>query len=221
MITLALETSTTLGSVALLQDDTVLAEHTFQRQRGRDELFDAIAAALRRYHTRPGLIAVGIGPGSFTGIRMAIAAAKGLALPDRLPLKAACSFDALALAAASRMPPDCAQLCVLCDACREEIYYALYDRTGRPVQACRIAPLETLADEIHAPVWFISPQIHRYRQQLRELFGGFASVEPVPLYPSATAVGRLALERYRTEGDRGDEQIEPLYLRHSPYPTTG
>src|SRR5881628_2142239 len=120
MITLALDTSTARGSVALLHDDRPLAEETFPRgpvvaasvsdasqtaagtaAATTTNLFDA----LRHLPFEPAqldLIVVGLGPGSFTGIRGGIAAAKGLALPRSLPIKGVSSFDALALTALSR-----------------------------------------------------------------------------------------------------------------------
>src|SRR5712671_17399 len=106
MITLALDTSAAVGSVALLRDDKPLAEESFRRDRGPhtsdQHLFSAIERVLaaQKLSARDvELIAVGIGPGSFTGIRVGIAAAKGLALPQSRPIQAASSFDALALTA--------------------------------------------------------------------------------------------------------------------------
>ena len=129
-----------------------------------------------------GLLAVGLGPGSFTGIRVGLAAAKGLALPRKLPIKGASSFDALALTALPQMPPDCPQLCVLCDARQDEIYFALYDRQGRCVKKSQIATLEAVADEIHHPIWFVSSEIERYKDDIAGLFGGFASIGEAPVF---------------------------------------
>src|SRR2546425_7144466 len=206
MITLAIETSTARGAVAVLRDDHLIAELTFERGK----LFEALQKLA------PGdvdLIVVGLGPGSFTGIRAGIAAAKGLALPRSVPIKAVCSFDAVALTALQKMPRDCQQMWVLCDARRDEVYSAFYDRDGRRVRDCQISALETLADELHDPIWFVSPEIARFGAALREQFGGFASVCDTPLYPSTAASGWLGARQFDSDGRRGDTKLEPIYLR--------
>ncbi len=200
MITLALDTSTDTGSVALLHDDKPQEERRFHR----GELFTTLAQLDVRAVDQ---FAIGLGPGSFTGIRAGIAAIKGLALPDRRPIQGAGSFDALALTARGQIPRECPQMCVLGTARRDEIYYALYDREGRCTQGCRIAALEALVDNVHHPIWFIGAEIERYREDLQSLLGGFAVVAERPAYPSAVAVGWLA----------SDRPIEPLYLREPQY----
>ena len=223
MITLALDTSTARGAVALLRDDQPLGEIAFQREPHHVQLFAAIQQALAPQHLAASaidLFAVGLGPGSFTGIRAGLAAVQGLALPHMRPIKGIPSFDALALAAAPRIPPDCPQLCVLGDARQQEVYYALYDREGRPTQPCRRAPLEAIADDIHDPLWFVSAEIDRFGPALRELFGGFAAVCPQPVFPSAAALGWLGRQRFQRDHDQGDAALEPLYLRETAYRKT-
>jgi tRNA threonylcarbamoyladenosine biosynthesis protein TsaB len=220
VITLAIDTSTPRGAVALLRDDQPLAEEVFDRATLGQNLFDATTKLLSASQLTVndlGLIAVGLGPGSFTGIRAGIAAAKGLALPSTLPVKGVSSFDALALTALPRMPRDCPQMCVLGDARREEIYYAMYDREGRCVKDCRIGTLEAIADEIHNPIWFVSSEIERFKSDIATCFGGFASTSDAPVYPSAAALGWLAVQRFGADGNRGDEGLEPIYLRTPQY----
>ena len=224
MITLAIDTSTPHGAVALLRDDKPLAEGIFDRSEPGQNLFDTTAQLLSANQLCVddlGLLAVGLGPGSFTGIRVGIASAKGLALPRRLPIKGASSFDALALTALPQMPRDCPQLCVLCDARRDEIYFALYDRQGRRVKDWQIATLEAVADEIHQPIWFVSSEIGRYKDDITALFGGFGSICETPVFPSAAALGWLAFHRFQDDGNRGDENPEPIYLRTAEYKTIG
>ncbi|MGA2222318.1 MAG: tRNA (adenosine(37)-N6)-threonylcarbamoyltransferase complex dimerization subunit type 1 TsaB [Verrucomicrobiia bacterium] len=224
MITLGIDTSTARGSVAVLHNDQPLAEELFCRGDGKEapaqHLFGAIDELLSSQKLAPrdiGLITVGIGPGSFTGIRVGIAAAKGLAMPWALPIKAINSFDALAVAALAQMPRDCRQICVFCDARRDEIYSAIYDKSGRRVRDCKISALEEIADEIHYPMWFISSEIERFNDALKETFGGFASICKAPLYPSAAALGWLGIRKSQEEGNRGDAQLEPIYLRVPDY----
>jgi tRNA threonylcarbamoyladenosine biosynthesis protein TsaB len=220
MITLALDTSTFRGAVALLRDDKPLAEEAFDRTKPEQNLFDAagrLLAANGLMAKDLGLLAVGLGPGSFTGIRAGIAAAKGIALPGKLPLKGVSSYDALALTALPKMPPDCPQMCVMGDARRDEIYYALYNRNGQRVKDCRIATLEAIADEIHNPIWFVSAEMAQFKAELPALFGGFASICDEPLFPSAAAIGWLAVRRVHADSNRGDDNPEPIYLRTPQY----
>jgi tRNA threonylcarbamoyladenosine biosynthesis protein TsaB len=224
MITLGIDTSTARGSVALLRDEQPLGEEFFWRGgKGApvgQHLFGAIEKLLSSQHLAPrdiGLIAVGVGPGSFTGIRVGIAAAKGLAMPRALPIKAINSFDALALTVLPQLPPDCQQLCVFSDARRDEIYSAVYDRDGRPVRECKIGSLEEIADEIHDPIWFVSAEIEQFQGALKEVFGGFASVCPTPLYPGAAALGWLGARKLQADGNRGDTELSPIYLRTPEY----
>jgi tRNA threonylcarbamoyladenosine biosynthesis protein TsaB len=216
MITLAIDTSTPRGAVALLRDDKPLAEEVFDRTTPRENLFDAASSLLSANQLSAedlGLLAVGLGPGSFTGIRAGIAAVKGLALPGKLPIKGVTSFDALALAALPNMPRDCPQMCVLGDARREEVYYALYDREGRRVRDCQIGTLEAIADEIHNPIWFVSSEIDQFKSDVATLFGGFATICETNIFPSAAALGWQAVQLFCDADRRGDESLEPIYLR--------
>jgi tRNA threonylcarbamoyl adenosine modification protein YeaZ len=193
MNTLAIDTSTPRGSVAFAGQ-----ELTFER----GELFSALTKLAPGHFEQ---IIVGVGPGSFTGIRAGLAAAKGLALPRAVPILPACSFDAIAQTALPQLPRDCPQLCVLCDGRRDEVYFALYDRQGRREGNCRLGPLEAI--EVHNPIWFVSSEMEKYRDELRETFGGFASVCATPVFPNALALRPAELP------------LEPIYLRLPDYKT--
>jgi tRNA threonylcarbamoyladenosine biosynthesis protein TsaB len=192
MITLALDTATPRGAVALLRGDTPLGERHFDRATPPANLFDAIVELLAAHRLAIGevtLIAVGVGPGSFTGIRAGIAAAKGLALPGNVPLQAVSTFDALALTALPALPRECEHLCVECDARRGEVYRATYDRTGARLGEIAIVSPAPLP----ATVWRVNWEDGVY-------------------FPSAVEVGRLALRREALA-------LEPLYLRQLQYKT--
>ncbi len=124
-------------------------------------------------------------------------------MPGGVPVLPACSFDAIALRALPTMPRDCPQMCVLADGRREEVYFAMYDRQGRRTGDCRLGSLEAI--ELHNPVWFVSAEIERYRDILRETFGGFASLCERPVFPSAALLRAENLP------------LEPIYLREPEY----
>ena len=226
MITLALDTSTNRGAVALLQDGQPPVEIAFPRggtmASGADQhLFGAIQQALRQQHLAARdieLVAVGVGPGSFTGIRVTIAAAKGLASPCARPIRAVSSFDALALTVLPQMPVECAQMCLLCDARRNEVYSASYDCAGRCGRDCRITSLEQLVKAVSAPTWFVSAEMdEHFGGALRKFSNRFVHIAGTSLYPSATAVGQLAQKGFHEDADSSGKRLEPIYLRATDY----
>ena len=123
---LALDTSTPVGSVAVGRADRLLAEVVMGvALRHAEALMPAIAFALERAGLTPaglGGIVVAGGPGSFTGVRIAGAAAKGLARALDVPLFAYSGLLALAAGAAACDTP----ICALFDARRGEVYAACY-----------------------------------------------------------------------------------------------
>ena len=123
---LAIETSTPLGSIAVGNGDNVLAEIALGEQtRHSEQLLPAIDFALRAAHVdRRELqrIVVGGGPGSFTGLRIAAATAKGMAMALNIPLFAYSGLAALAAGVGSTDKI----VCALFDARRGEVYGACY-----------------------------------------------------------------------------------------------
>lgn len=78
---LALETSTTMGSIALFQDEKMLFHTSFQSEKSHNsQIFEALRPLDNYFQGSIDLLAVGIGPGSYTGVRVGIATAHGLSL---------------------------------------------------------------------------------------------------------------------------------------------
>lgn len=215
---LAIDTSTELGSVAVLVDGVLAAEVGARvRARHGETLFPLIAFALEHAglaRTDVELIAVGIGPGSFTGTRIGVATAKGLAVALDRPL-----VGVVSLAAIARGAPG-AWIVPVVDAHKGEVYAAAYERVGRTLTE-RLAPFHAPPTEAFARVRECVPVgaltcgsgLRRYPEYVD---GSTLEVLP-PLLdaPRAAILALEAEERFATRGADDRATLEPLYVRPS------
>lgn len=226
MITLAMDTSASVGSVAILRDGKPLAETSLYRpaeSRSRStavssQLVPAVQRLFAENDLRladTDLLAVGLGPGSFTGIRVAIATARGYAFALGKPLVGVNSMDAVALGSKERIPPAYSNLAVLVDAGRREMYCAVYSVLEGRFFKVNDAALLTLAEmrrRFLVPTFFAGPEIGLWRNELQQVLGRLALVDSVDHPPLARFIGSLAEEKFR-EQQAGDPELEPIYLR--------
>ncbi|MBX6363490.1 MAG: tRNA (adenosine(37)-N6)-threonylcarbamoyltransferase complex dimerization subunit type 1 TsaB [Gemmatimonadetes bacterium] len=214
---LALDTSTPVGSIAVGRAGRLLAEVVLGvATRHAESLLPAVDFVLARAGVRPadlaGIVVAG-GPGSFTGIRIAGAAAKGFARALGVPLFAYSGLLALAAASASADRP----VCALFDARRGEVYSACYAFPGLAAVEERLAPaprplgtvLALLADA--APL-YVGDGALAHRAAI-ESAGGLVA----PAHMAAPRAGALLwLADVHPAGlVRHPEAWEPEYLRPS------
>jgi tRNA threonylcarbamoyladenosine biosynthesis protein TsaB len=222
---LAFDTSTPTARVALVSpagECLVLREKTAARHSAN--LLGLVDEILRSASVGVGelcAIACGAGPGSFTGLRVGMAVAKGLALPTALPLVLLSSLDALACDLAAAAPG--ANLLLPCiDAGKGQVYARLYDvRSGTAPRAqgeCDwvLAPdalCRSMCDTAAGgQVRVGGTGVDRYVGVFHASFGENNVVSSLP-GPSAAAIGRLALDHIR-RGDYDDiETAVPRYGR--------
>jgi len=200
VITLAIEMSSAIGSVALLRADAVLAAADWADRDGRSrQLFDRLPALLAAAGLRwPDieLYAVGRGPGSYSGLRAAITAAQGFALPDNRPIHAVRSGAALAFEIARERPAR--PIAIIGDARREQFWIGIFERDGAGAWHVRrdwfLAPADGWADGLPADAVVATPD-ERIFPIIGKMAGPvFQSLEK-PRQPTAAAIARLAHQR--------------------------
>jgi tRNA threonylcarbamoyladenosine biosynthesis protein TsaB len=214
---LAIDTATRRCSVALLCNGAVVAERDERAASNHAGLLpqlvaDTIAEGGRL--TAGDAIAVTIGPGSFTGLRIALSFAKGIAFAGGYRLVGVPTLDALALSAPERET----RICAVLDARKGEVYAALYERDARGLHRLgepRAIDAERLALAVDAPCVFVGEGVDVYGDVFRRVLGDRARLSSPATKPSsAAAVGLLAAARLRAAPDGDDvESLAPSYVR--------
>lgn len=214
---LAIETSTLTGSVALLRDQSIVGEITLSVSVQHSErLMPAIDQLLCDASTKPSdidLYAVATGPGSFTGLRIGIAAAQGLSLSHGKPMIGVSTLEALAFNGAF-FP---GLIVPLLDAYRGEVYRGLYRGGAGSLEAIdedRVTAIQPLIEELrrrNAEILLLGTGAELYGDQIQKSVEKI-TVAPVPLQnPRASNVAYLALQKSKEAIPR--EPLIPRYLR--------
>ena len=167
-------------------------------------------------------IAVGIGPGAFTGLRIALSTAKGIAWAARLPLAGASGLEAMALRAA-RASPDAGSIVPLLDARKQEVYAGFYAPSGQGVSQLSpevVAPPAEVAAKLASlprPLLLLGEGYFAYRTLFDEATEGFRrdGVAELPESPMAAEIAELAAPGMLPFDKQAVFSLEPRYLRQS------
>jgi tRNA threonylcarbamoyladenosine biosynthesis protein TsaB len=220
MTILALEFSSPQRSVAIAQAGRVLGEvietgaglrpvqkaGASSRQAGATEAFSMIEAALREAkleREQVEILAVGLGPGSYTGVRVALSIAQGWQLARGTKLLGVSSMDCLA--AQARAERIFGRVNVTVDAQRNEFYLATYEISAdgwNAIGPLRIVTAGEIQSRAGAREILIGPEVTRWFPGGRTIF------------PRAATLARLAVGR---DDFVAGEKLEPLYLREANF----
>ena len=147
---LAFDTATPFVTVALHDGEDVVAERRSEQRMKHGEqlapLIEAVLADAGIVRQDLTAIAVGVGPGPFTGLRVGLVTARTLAFVLELPVYGVCSLDVLAVEAALGAAPVGTEFVVATDARRKEVYLATYDDRGPPARRSRGRPARRRGD---------------------------------------------------------------------------
>jgi tRNA threonylcarbamoyladenosine biosynthesis protein TsaB len=224
-VILAIETATASLGVALADGEHILAAMQFHRGNAHDELLVPLCRDIVDHAglTMQDLRAIGVsaGPGSFTGLRIGMAAAKGMALGLNLPLAVVPTLDAAAEGVARRWRHAGAMLAVCIDARREHVYAAVYQLDGhgwtiaREARLCESAALVAQLPEDCMLAGDGAAKVHALAPRTSHLLPDSASVF------DARWVALLGA-RMIAAGDSADiDTCEPMYLQEFHVRSTG
>jgi tRNA threonylcarbamoyladenosine biosynthesis protein TsaB len=221
MLVLGIESSTPRASIALVTQTEVVASYELSRGKSQDQVL--IPAAQRMLEdadvdwSQLGGIAVGTGPGLFTGLRVGVATGKALAQTLGISIAGLSSLDVLAYSVRYTRRV----ICTCIDARRNEVYWAFYRAVPAGVQRLtefRSAPADHCATEIDSrgePVLLVGNGPYLYPDAFarpeREIeLAGVADATPTAIPLAELAVSRLL----REDSDRLTD-VRPLYIRKS------
>ena len=221
MKVLGVDTSTSCGSLGIIDDDAVVAEYALLRDETHStRLVPAIQALLKEARLDLNKIdgmAVSLGPGSFTGLRVGLSAVKGLALAAERPVVGVPTLDALAF----NLPFTPYVICPLVDARKGEVYTALYkDGEGGRVEQLTpyqvVAPLDLLEKLPLQETIFLGDGVEVYGELIKERFGEKALFAPPHLrFLRGSTVAEIGLQRFK-KGETDDiSSMVPIYVRPS------
>lgn len=221
---LSLETSSPICSVALHRAGALVGQSELRLEKSHSSHLTLLSQQLLEnagYSLRDlAAVAVSDGPGSYTGLRIGAAAAKGLCFALDIPLLAVSTLQALAVqVAAATAQPERYLFCPMLDARRMEVYTALYTADAQEVLAPTplILDEQSFAEQVahHSLLCFGSGAT-----KFQPLVAAQSSVQFLTsVQPSAVAVGELAHAAYQRQEFRDVAYYEPFYLKEV-YTTT-
>ena len=216
---LALDSSATVATVALCEDERLLAESTLNNGNTHSEtLLPMVEALLRSYGItvrEVDLFAATNGPGSFTGVRIGAATLKGLAFGSDKPCLGVSTLEAIA----ENLVVRAGLICPVMNARRSQVYTALFRSDGasltrlREDEAISIEELDELLSQYGEPISFCGDGVEVTLPALQK-----TEALPVPdrlLHQSAYSAAQVALRAYRAGLRTNDAEFTVTYLRPS------
>jgi len=159
--------------------------------------------------------AVGLGPGSFTGLRIGVATVKGLASAAKKPLYGVSTLDVIAANISDRR-----LICSVIDARKKEVYAAFYrcndSGEARRLGDIAVLPPDKLVERISEPVLLVGDGLFAYGQYWQNRLGDLVQFAPVQHWsPSAATLGLLAADMMAKGQALERDSVVPLYVRAS------
>ena len=220
MIILAFDSTAKAASVAVSDDEKLLAVYTIDNGLTQSELLLPMAEnmlkSLKLTFADVSLLAVSVGPGSFTGVRIGTALVKGIAFGRNVPCVELSTLDGLCenLAGLRGILVPCM------DARRSQVYTATYSSDGKKIEKLtedRAIPIKELANELKGyegtPIYLVGDGYGCTKRVLDEMGVKTESTPELLLNENAFSLCKLAYRKYTAGEYVTDLEVAPTYLR--------
>lgn len=222
MIILALDTSTMVAGVALMDEHKLLGEYTINHKRTHSQqIMPMVSMIMNNCEVNMeqiDAIAVAQGPGSFTGLRIGVATARGLAHAMNIPVVGVCTLDALAF----NIPFCKGLLCPILDARRNQVYTGIYKWDKEELNAIfppAAVSIEELVNELSErpeDVVFVGDAVEKNKEFLLQNLSNRVKISPYSVrMPRAASVAELAIQKVKSGKVQSFYELMPMYLRKS------
>ncbi len=222
MKVLAIDTSTVVAAVALMDDEKLLGEYSINNKKTHSQkLMVMIKEILNDLEIKPSDIdvyAASVGPGSFTGLRIGVTTAKAMAFANSKPVIGVPTLDALAY----NVVTSGLIICPILDARNNQVFTALYQSKGNKLERLTdylgipVAELVQLIKEKNKTVIFTGDAIGLHKEYFVAELGGNCEFSPLAMrLQRASSVAEIALDMAKEGKFESSFELVPFYLRKS------
>ena len=215
---LAIDSSTSAGSVALLDDDKIIAQSILnleqtQSQRLMPQIITLLENSNYEIEQLSGL-GVGVGPGSFTGIRIGVSTACGLAQALSIPIAGVSTLESMAY----NLSHTNGYICPIIKSNRNYVFAALFSGVDKGLKrefADSLITVDNLIKElklIKEPIYFVG-DLKKYQSDLEAELNDCSLVGGEFSFPNPIAIARLAQEKIAQGNNKSLYEITPNYLK--------
>jgi tRNA threonylcarbamoyladenosine biosynthesis protein TsaB len=225
MLILGVETSADSLSIGLINEKKILAEYnSVGTLRHSSLLIPTIKKALKKIKAdinRVDLFSVGMGPGSFTGLRVGVTAARALAIALNksiigVPTLDAIAHNGLSYLRRTKLLETAIRICPVLDAKKKQVYACIYYHDGAKIvkeSDYLLEPVEKLVKRLKGPILFLGDAIPLYKEQLsgkRSIKARF--LDSKKWQPKGSVIAKMALEEYQKGRCDNPYDLVPMYL---------
>ncbi len=218
MLVLGVDTSTNYLSAAVCDGNLLRAEYSILAERRHAEriieIIDRVLADAGTTLAGLDLLAITVGPGSFTGLRIGVSALKGLAEGAGIPLAGVSTLDAMT----GQFHAADGLVCPLLDAKMDEVYGAVYRFTNGTREVLRpamVGPVEDVLAGVGGPVTVFGEGARNYARRIAACCREARIVTEIGDHPQGSSVALEAIAAVNAGANTDAALVRPVYLRQS------